>query len=224
MDVQQGKVQDFVRVLIRRWPVIVVITMLFTAGAGLISFFVLPPEYEATAKVLVKEIDPKTETGDAATSFYQMETSFKLFETFMVIAQSPQVLDQVIDNLKLRDSYSQLSEKVVIDRIGESLVIEIKANDENPAQAISIVNEISLVLNQQISKIYGENQISVLKTGDEGDVMSPVKPKPYLNMVVAFLAGLFVSIMAAFLLEWTRKSAVKAAKPQSKNSQMYSTK
>lgn len=223
MNVQQGRVQDFVQGLARRWPIIVIITMFFTVAAGLISFFVLTPEYEATAKVLVNEIDTKEETGDAATSFYKMETSFKLFETFMVIAQSPQVLDEVIQNLKLSDTYSELSEKVTIDRVGESLVIEIKANDKNPEQAVSIVNEISRVLNEQISKIYGENKISVLKTGDEGDTASPVNPKPFLNMIVAFLAGLAFSVMIAGLLEWFKKPKIAAAGTQPKNSPMYSS-
>ncbi|WNS81205.1 Wzz/FepE/Etk N-terminal domain-containing protein [Domibacillus sp. DTU_2020_1001157_1_SI_ALB_TIR_016] len=228
MDVQESKVNDFLRVIGRRWPVVVVITLLFTIGAGLVSFFVLPSEYEATSKVLVNETNPKAAAGEAAgdpaTSYYKMETSFKLFETFMVIGQSPQVLDQVIHNLQLSESYSQLSEKVTISRVGESLVFEIRANDENPDQAISIVNEISKVLNQEISKIYGENQISVLQTGNESDAMSPVSPKPFLNMVVAFLAGLVLSVLIAALLEWVKKPKLVSVEAHSENNAMYSSK
>ncbi|OXS79163.1 hypothetical protein B1B05_05150 [Domibacillus enclensis] len=226
MNVQQKSVNEFLRILARRWAVITAITLFFTASAGLISFFVLSPEYEATAKVLVNEINAETatDTGDAATSFYQMETSFKLFETFMVIAQSPQVLDKVVDNLGLRDSYSQMSEKVAIDRVGESLVIEIKANASNPNEAVNIVNEISKVLNQEISKIYGENQLSVLKTGGEGDVVTPVNPKPMLNMIAAFLAGLVISVVVASLLEWFKKPQIQPAQPQAQKGPVFNSK
>ncbi|MET1030857.1 YveK family protein [Domibacillus tundrae] len=226
MSVEQKQIGDIFRVLVKRWPIIVGITLFLTACAGLVSYFVLPQEYQATAKVLVNELDPETaaETGDAATSFYQMETSFKLFETFMVIAQSPQVLDQVIDNLSLSDSYSELSEKVTIDRVGESLVIEIKANAENQNEAVNVVNETAKVLNQEITKIYGENQISLLETGGEADVMSPVKPKPFLNMIVAFLAGLVISMGIALLVELFKKPKIEPVKPQAANGSMYNGK
>ncbi|WP_046174502.1 YveK family protein [Domibacillus indicus] len=201
MNVQEKSIVTFLNTIVNRWLLIVSITLLFTLAAGIVSFFVLPPVYEATSKVLVNEVEPAQGEIDPATSFYQMETSFKLFDTFIVVAGSPQVLDKVIENLSLSDSYRELSEKVSINQIGESLAIELKVKDEDPQQALRIVNEISAVLNAEISKLYGENQLSVLTEQSQADMVLQVTPKPYLNMIVAFFAGLVISMGAAFLLE-----------------------
>ncbi|OES44977.1 YveK family protein [Domibacillus iocasae] len=205
MNVQQQNVSSFIKVLLNRWQLIVSITLLFTIGAGLISFFVLSPVYEATSKVLVSEGNTQAANSDPATSFYQMEKSFKLFDTFIVVAESPQVLEKVIDNLSLRDSYGQLSERVTINQVRESLAIEIKVRDESSRQAVQIVNETAAVLNNEISKLYGENQLSVLDQGNNTEVVSQVMPKPFLNMVVAFLVGLVLSMAAAFVLELIKR-------------------
>ncbi|WP_338752819.1 YveK family protein [Bacillus sp. FJAT-52991] len=204
MHVERRNIGDLIQLFAKKWLIIIAITGFCTGTAGWISFFVLTPVYQATSKVLVHEIK-KEEKEDVAASFYQMETSFKLLDTFIVIAESPQVLDKVIKNLDLSMSYHELSQKVRIQQVRESLAIEIIVEGTKPEKTVDIANEISSVLSDEIRKIYGESNVSVIKTAELTEASKPVKPKAMLNMVTAFFAGIVIAIGLIFLRDLFKK-------------------
>ena len=85
---------------------------------------------------------------------------------------------------------------------GKSQVVRITVDNNDPAQAVIIANEIAKVFQREISKLMRIDNIHILSPAELPENPVPIKPQPVLNMAIAFVVGLMASVGVAFLLEY----------------------
>ncbi|MDQ0154203.1 YveK family protein [Robertmurraya andreesenii] len=191
--------RELFEVLRKRMSLIVVITVLATAVSGVASFFLLTPIYQASTQILVSQAAAGSLASIAGISF---DADAKYIETYNVIMKSPYILDQVIEELDLDTTPEQLNGNVSVSQQGQSQVVTISVNNEDPAEAVLIANEIAKVFQREISQLMRIDNIHILSPAELADNPSPIKPQPMLNMAIAFVVGLMVGVGIAFLLEY----------------------
>ena len=137
---------------------------------------------------------------DQKLEYNELLLNQKLVTTYGEIVKSRVVTDEVINNLGLDLTYKEFTEKVNVNLVKDTEIIKIEVTDTNPQLATKIANETAQVFMKSVMDIMKVENIQVI---DEAQVPElPIKPRPKLNMAIAGVLGLMVSIFLVFLLEY----------------------
>lgn len=187
--------RELLLVLRKRWRFIALITILAILISGIVSFFILEPIYEASSTILVGR-----KGEDSQTDYQDILFSQKLVTTYGEIIKTSSVLDQVIKNQGLNLTVQQLSKKINISPLKDTEIIRIKVTDQSAFTASNIANEISKVFSLQIQDIMNVDNVSILEMANAPN--NPIKPNKKLNMAIAAVLGMMVSIFLVFIKEY----------------------
>ncbi|MBE3570927.1 MAG: capsular biosynthesis protein [Bacillales bacterium] len=190
--------RELMETMKKRLRMIVLITVLAALISGLISFFILTPIYQASTQLLVNQSKNDQQMYD----FNQVQANLQLVNTYSVIIKSPAVLEKVIKELKLDMTPETLNQKITVDSEQNSQVLNVSVQDPDPDKAVLIANKIAEVFKKEIVKIMNVDNVSILSKANLGKDMTPVKPKPLLNIAIAVVVGLMAGVGLAFLLEY----------------------
>lgn len=121
----------------RRWWWLMILS---AAAAAIASYLVsqrLTPVYQASATIIVGQSIQATNLDSR-----DMLTSERLALTYANIAQRPSVLQGVIDTLGLNEDWQDLQERVWVELVRDTQLLEITAEGSSPEEARAIADEV----------------------------------------------------------------------------------
>ncbi|OAA86925.1 YveK family protein [Clostridium ljungdahlii] len=190
--------RDFYYILKKRFRLIVIVTVACTLLAGILSFFVIKPTYEAGTTIIVgkPQNSQKSNTQYNDVMMYQ-----NLVKTYAQIAGSNAVMESASNKMNGSVSAGQLQKIITVTPQQGTQILEIKGQSKDPSQAVNMVNAVSNSFITESKRVF--------PTGGDIQIMDkpqfpdkPVKPKKMLNMAIAFFVGLMGSIGFSFMLEY----------------------
>ena len=192
--------KDIFNIIKKRLFLIVSLTMLGAIIAGVVSYFVLTPVYQASTQILVN----KQDTEKDIIGEQDIRANLQLINTYNVIINSPFILEKVIENLDLNVTSSELSEQISISNAEDSQVIEISVKDEQHFRAVDIANMIAEVFQQEVPALMNisKGNVNILSPATHLDSPGHVSPNEKMNIAIAAVIGLMVGVGLAFLLEY----------------------
>ena len=194
--------KELLQSLKKRLLLIIIITAIFTAISGIVSYFFLTPIYQSSTQILVNQAKSKNEVYDPN----EVQTNLQLIDTYNVIIKSPAILDKVIEKENLEMTSGELDKLISVSNEQESQVVNITVQHENPQDSKNIANTIATTFQSEIKSIMNVDNVSILTKAELG---SRIKPNPILNMTIALVVGLIVGVGVAFLLEYLDKTIKK---------------
>jgi capsular polysaccharide biosynthesis protein len=198
MELETLDLRDIFSIIWKRMFMIVSIVVVSTITVGVISYFVLEKEYQATTTLIVGKSNEATQ--DYQLQYNDVMLYQKLVKTYQEIAKSRTIAQEVIGSLGLSYSTAELQEKITVSAVGDTQVISIQIVDHNPSLAAQIANKLVEVFKEQIVEIMKVESVNVI---DEAVVPnSPIRPRPVMNVAMAFAASLMVGLGIAFLLDY----------------------
>lgn len=197
--------KELFHILRKRLAMILVITFGAAIVSAIISFFFMTPIYQSSTQILVNQ---KKQEG-AMLQAGEVQTNIQLTNTYKVIIKSPVILDQVNEKLKLNMTAQALTKKINVANEKDSQVISVTAEDKDPKVARDIANATADVFKGEVAKIMNVDNVTVLSKAEVAENLSPIKPRPMLNVAIAFVVGLMASVGLAFLLEYLDNTVKK---------------
>lgn len=188
--------KEIFHTLKKRVALILIITLLATAVSAFVTYFFMTPKYDATTQILVNQNTAK----DNLYSTNAVQTNIQLVNTYTEIIYSTPVLNQVIKDLHLNMDASELEGLITTNTEENSQVFSLTAETDSPSESAKIANGVATAFKAQVPKMMNVNNVTVLSKAQPD--YAPVKPKPLMNIAIAFIVGLMVSIGIAFLLEY----------------------
>ncbi|WP_139691845.1 YveK family protein [Sporolactobacillus terrae] len=191
--------KEIFQTLRKRLVMILSITLLAVLAASVVTFFVMTPKYDASTQILVNQSNANN------NSLYQtnaVQTNVQLVNTYSVIINNPAVLNQVIKKLNLDVTAEELKEMLTVSTEQNSQVFTLTAESTSPQQSVRIVNGVAQAFQSQVKKVMNVDNVSILSPANVVSSLDPVKPKATINLAIAFVVGLMVSVGLAFLLEY----------------------
>ncbi|WP_169079412.1 polysaccharide biosynthesis tyrosine autokinase [Microcella alkalica] len=186
---------DYLRILRKRWLVILVLTLVGIAASATATLL-MTPQYRATTQVFVYVPSSGT-VGELAQggSFAQNQV-----RSYAEAVSTPRVLDDVVASLGLDETADELGESVTAEAPLNTVNIEIAVVRESPTEAADIANATTSSFEAVIDDITsGQVSVSVLR---EASVpREPISPNTNLNLALGLLIGLAVGIGLAVLME-----------------------
>lgn len=189
--------REYFAIIKKRFWIIALITVIAILVSSIVSFFVLKPVYQASSTLIVStenNTETQTLTGD------QFSVTQKLAVTYGEIIKSRSVLEQVISNLKLDDTYKELADTISVSPVKDTQIINISVQDTNPTKARDIANEIPKVFTEEAKRITKANSVEVIDKAIRPT--SPIKPNKMMNISIAAVLGAMISLFVIFLLEY----------------------
>lgn len=196
---EEISLKEYFLIIRNRIGLIILLTVLSVVTSGLISNFVLEPEYQTFTTLMVGK--PKDyQNVDDKLDYNDLLLNQKLVSTYGELVKTRAVADEVIKNLGLDMSYKEFREKVNVNLVKDTEIIKLEVMDTDPVLATKIANETAQVFMENVKDIMMVENVQVIDEAQVPDM--PVKPRPKLNMAIAGVLGLMVGIFLAFLLEY----------------------
>ncbi|MBY8908376.1 capsule biosynthesis protein [Salinicoccus roseus] len=171
---------------------IILWTLLGLLVALVITYYVISPRYEAQTQVLVSQPE------DTMVNNENIETSLQLVQTYRDIILDRGTLVEVIDNLGLEHSVSDLADQIEVGNQDQSQVIAITVGDETVEGAESIANEVAAVFQERVMEVMNVDNVSILSPAVIEPDAAPVSPQPLINITVGLVIGLLIGMTLAF--------------------------
>jgi receptor protein-tyrosine kinase len=192
--------KDLLRTIQRRWLTIVVFVALALLIATAVSLLVTP-RYESTARVFIS-----TETKTSQDAYAASLFTAQRVKSYADLADSREVMQQVIDSLSLDASPGQLAEQVEASVVQDTIIIRLTVTDDDPAQAQKIAQAAAEELSTYVEAL--ETPRGTKKTSIKASIIDPadlnssaVYPNIPLNLAVAFALGLLIGVSVAVARE-----------------------
>lgn len=191
--------KEYLSIIWKRLWIIILITILATAASGLVSYYVLGPEYETYTTLMLSKPSNRVASIEAI-QYDDILLNQRLVSTYGEIVKSRLVSNEVISNLNLKSTPEQLEKKVKVTLVSDTEIIKIVVNDNNPELAAIIANEIAQVFKKNVVEIMKIENVQII---DKAEVpTTPVKPRPFLNMSIAGTLGMIIGMLLVFLIEY----------------------
>ena len=200
MDNQE---KDFVQIdimlLLRRiWSqklIIVLTTLVFTAGALMYSLFIATPKYNSTTRVYV--VNQKKDNQAITTQDVQLGTL--LVKDYKEIILSNSVMSDVVAKNKLQITPGELAKKISVDAPKDTRIISITVTDKDPQKARDLANAVREVSADKIKEVTKIEDATTLEQAEAA--LTPSSPNVFKNSVLAALLGFILAVGGVVLIE-----------------------
>ena len=177
----------------------IIVTSALVCGliSGLVSFFALTPIYQANTSLIVnKEVGNKVTEMTTTDDLNYVQ---KLAITYGEIIKSRAVITPTIEKLDLNMTYEALASAVSVTNVSDTQIIKISVQHENPKIAMKICNTIPSIFSEEVQRIVKASGVEVI---DKAILpTNPIKPNKKMNVLIAMVLGVMVSVFIIFLIE-----------------------
>ncbi len=192
---------EYLRVIGRRWLVIVTLGLL-TAGAALAYASTLPTLYQSTSSVFVSSLRGETTSELVQGSTFTQD----VVQSYAQLATMPVVLDPVIASLGLETTSQRLAKRVTANTPINTVIIEITVTDGSAERAAAIADSITGSLSSAVQSLAprGPNNTAsiTLQTVSAAQIpTSPSSPNTPLIAITGLILGFGLGVLYALARE-----------------------
>ena len=196
MNEEYINISEILYALKKRYKIIISITLAFTIIAALVSFFVIKPKYEVTTKLFIGKEQSKTQDFNSNDiTMYQ-----KLLSTYAEVVTTNDLVEKAIEKGKIDETVKDVKEGLKVTPRADTQILEISYTGTNKEEAVDIVENITDQFIKESKKLIPNGNIKIIQKAKMPE--KPVSPNKKLNILIAFVLGLMVSVGLSLLLEF----------------------
>ncbi len=197
MEEQVISISEIFEAIKKRWIIIVAITLTATIISGIISFFVIDPVYEASTKVFVG----KEENDNAAYNSSEINMYQQLLQTYAQAIKTKDLVNRAISGLKYDGLEARnVVESLTVNPISNTQILQIKYQSKDPNEAKDVLKSVTDEFIVTAKELVPNGNVRIIEEVELPQ--NPVSPNKKMNIAIAFLVGLMVSVGLVFLLEY----------------------
>lgn len=175
----------------------IIICCLLGAICGLVyTMKFVTPKFTATSSLILVQTDSSGSAAAVTTS--DVTLNDKLIETYKELAKSKSVINEVIEELSLKLSYSKVKSEVNVQAVTGTQILKISVTDTDPNRATAIANTLSKVFSNKVEEIYKIDNINVVDEAETPTSPSNINHKK--DVMIFTVAAFVLSIAIIFLI------------------------
>ena len=195
---KEVKFEDVFRSLKNNLRLILISTLSVTLVSAIITFFFIPPEYEASTKVYIG----KERFKNVSTTYTNEEINMyqRLIKTYSELVKTKDLVRKSISNVGQDISVNEVLSKLQAISIADTQILQIKYQSKDPKEAEIVLKAISNNFIKTAKELVPNGNVRTIEAVEMPE--KPVSPNKKMNIAIAFLLGLMVSVGLVFLLEY----------------------
>ena len=211
-DIQTTQKDDTVEINLREIALYLFHWLWLLAVAGLVagaiafsySAFILTPMYTSTTKVYILS----KQGNDDKMTYSDTQLANNITKDFKEMIKSRTVVERVIQELNLNESYGSLSGRISVSNATDTRVVGISVKDADPKKAQLLANAIRDVAAEHIREVMDLEAVNVV---DEANLpTSPSEPSKKKYTLIGVLIGVVICagvLILRFYLDDSIKSS-----------------
>ena len=197
MEEQVISLSEIFEAIKKRWIMIVAITLSATLISGILSFFVIKPVYETSTKLFIG----KEESEDTVYNTNDIQMYQKLLQTYAQAIKTKDLVNRAISGLKYDDLETKdIVDDLTVNPIASTQILQISYESKDPKEAKEILKSITDEFMVTAKELDPNGNVRIIEDIELPE--EPVSPNKIMNIAIAFLLGLMVSIGLILLLEY----------------------
>lgn len=194
---------DLMKHYIKSWALIAGFTIAGLAVGIIYNSYIQKPIYKSTSTLILIDGLIANDSSKATT-----------IKNYQEIIKSRRVLEPVIKNLKLNQTYDQLVANTESGNNKDTEVLAISVSTSNAKTSKDVVDATINSFKSEIKQLYGQDNtklVDVANTPDQPDNVHKIT-----QLVITTMAGFIASIVVVFFIYDFRLSSVKRNKKSTK--------
>lgn len=163
--------------------------------AFLITYFLVTPLYRASSTIYVLT------RKDSAINMSDLQIGAALTQDYVKVFDMWEVHEEVISNLDLPYSYSQMRSHLSVTNATGTRMLQITFTSPYPYEAAAVANEYAKVASNFIAETMSTDKPNIVSVALVPT--SPYSPSLVKNVAIGFMAGLVVAVGIVFLIMMT---------------------
>lgn len=189
--------KDFFNYIKSKIVFIVILVAMFLSFILLYDLKIKTPMYKTYTTIVLTQSDSQKGTTPTITQ-NDILLNKNLVSTYSEIIKSELILEQVINNLGIKATATELSNNIQVAALNDTEILKISVSNADPEVAASLANEIADVFTTEIKKIYKIDNVSTI---DRAKVPKEVANDTFKrDIVLAVFLGIFMGIGIIFIL------------------------
>lgn len=187
-DVIEINLKEIGDALMQRIALLVMVGILFAAAAFTGTKLFIEPEYQSTTRIVVLT---KQEDGSLTNS--DLQASSLLTKDYAELVRSRTVVESVISQLGLSESYESMLGKMEVSSLADTRMLSITVTDKDPYAAARIADTVREEASAHIQEVMDTKAVNVV---DMANIpTAPSSPNTKKNTVLAGTAGVLFAIL-----------------------------
>ena len=193
------RIEDIINILKRKWKMISIITLSITLMSAVISFFLIQPKYEAVTKLFIGKESTQNQNQDQSYNNNDVQMYQKLLKTYAEVIETRDLIENSLENSNLNLESKDVLRNLTVTPRADTQILEISyiSNDPNASKEV-----VELVTNEFINysvELIPNGNVKVIEKVRTPE--NPISPNKIMNISIAFIIGLFLSIGLSFVAE-----------------------
>lgn len=195
---QEISILDILKVLARRWWIIVLSVAVLGTGAFVYTKYFVTPIYTSRSMLYVDNASERVQQKDEL-NINTINASEKLVSTYMEILKSDSYITEVAVKSNLYYPPKKIKAALSMSAINGTQMLEIKVSDPNPENAQKINMTLVNGAQAEVSRIVQAGSVEVVDGASLPD--TPSSPNMRANLLFGILMGLIVGGLIVWLIE-----------------------
>lgn len=174
---------------------LITITVVICLLGCIYGLFIQKPMYKSYTTII---LGGNETTASETITQSDITLNKNLVDTYAEIVKSRRVLEQVIAELDLEETYEELSNKISVSSVNNTEIIKITVADSNPIEAKNVANVTANFFSKEVVKLYNMNNVNVLDEANETN--EPYNINIPKQVIIYFFIGIIIALSILFII------------------------
>ena len=174
---------------------LITITVVICLLRCIYGLFIQKPMYKSYTTII---LGGNETTASQTITQSDITLNKNLVDTYAEIVKSRRVLEQVIAELDLEETYEELSNKISVSSVNNTEIIKITVADRNPIEAKNVANVTANFFSKEVVKLYNMNNVNVLDEANEAN--EPYNINIPKQVIIYFFIGIIIALSILFII------------------------
>lgn len=157
MEMEEIDLAELFDYFLKRTHIIVITALVFLVGGLTYTVFLKEPLYKSDVNVILV-----SKNSQSSSLQSEITANQKLAATYRELVTSRSVLNEVIEDLDLTYTVSQLQKMISVQNVNETEIIKIAVSSSKPKEAKEIANVVAVKFQDEVKDIYNLENVSIV--------------------------------------------------------------
>ena len=195
MSEESIRIQDIIDSIKKRWVMILAITLVITATVSILNFFVIKPKYKASTKLFIgkESVDGEQTYNNSDVQLYK-----NLLKTYSDVIQTNDLVTRAFTNEGIDLDSKVALNSLTVEPKTDTQILEISFVSGDKQLCMDVVGAIADEFVTTSTKLISNSNVQIIEQVKLPE--NPISPNKKLNIAIAFLISLLLSIGIALLM------------------------
>lgn len=197
MQEQSLNIKGILKILKKRLFLILIITIITTLSSVILTYFVIRPQYQTSAKLFIGM--PTIKENGQGNSSWDFSYYTQLMKPYSEIIKSDNLIERAIKRWNLKVSSQALSNALIVN-VGEGQVMTLTIYTGGKKDGVKILDAVIDEFIDTSSKLIENSNVSVLSSPKYPSL--PISPNKSKNIVFGFGFGLALGVAVVLIIHY----------------------